>query len=83
LIFLSFLVTRILNGSFIHYFVILYLNIKFRVYTNNINMIIKTLFIVLGLGFLISNKNECTLDDFRCRENIPSMLRIHPKNEEN
>jgi hypothetical protein len=46
-------------------------------------MIIKTLFIVLGLGFLISNKKECTLDDFRCRENIPSMLRIHPKNEEN
>ncbi len=46
-------------------------------------MIIKTFIIVLGLGFLISNKNECTSDDFRCRENIPSMLRIHPKNEEN
>jgi len=51
-------------------------------YTNTINMIIKTLFIVFGLGFLISNKNECTSDDFRCRENIPSMLRIHPESEE-
>ena len=45
-------------------------------------MIIKTLFIVFGLGFLISNKSECTTDDFRCRENIPSMLRIHPESEE-
>jgi hypothetical protein len=45
-------------------------------------MVIKTLFIVLGLGLLISNKSECTLDDFRCRENIPSMLRIHPDSEE-
>jgi hypothetical protein len=45
-------------------------------------MIIKTLFIVLGLGFLISNKSECTSDDFRCRENIPFMLRIHPESEE-
>jgi len=45
-------------------------------------MVIKTLFIVLGLGLLISNKSECTLDDFRCRENIPSMLRIQPDNEE-
>ncbi len=45
-------------------------------------MIIKTLFIVFGLGFLISKKSECTSDDFRCRENIPSMLRIHPESEE-
>ena len=45
-------------------------------------MIIRTLFIAFGLGLLISNKSECTLDDFRCRENIPSMLRIQPDNSE-
>ncbi len=54
----------------------------FKKYTNTISMIIRTLFIAFGLGLLISNKSECTLDDFRCRENIPSMLRIQPDSEE-
>ncbi len=42
----------------------------------------KSLFILLGFGFLISNKSESTMDDFRGRDKIPSTLRIHPNNED-